>query len=126
MKILQPEKLANYQRALEMRLKEIDAATVEADIAADTVALDQSSVGRLTRMDAMQQQAMAAGMRERLESQRVGLNAALNRIAAGSYGLCCQCAVEMDEERLNSDPAAVFCAECTMERELLRTRNGPY
>ena len=118
--------MAHYQRVIEARLREIDAAMAQADVAADTVMLDQSSVGRLTRMDAIQQQAMAAGMRERLESQRAGLKAALDRIAASSYGLCCECAAEIDEERLGSDPAAVFCADCTMERELHRSRSGPY
>jgi len=91
---------------------------------ADTVMLDQSSVGRLSRMDAMQQQAMAAEMRARLESQRLGLKAALDRITAGSYGMCCQCDVEMDVARLSGDPAAVFCAECSTERELRRGHNG--
>lgn len=90
---------------------------------ADTVILDQSSVGRLSRMDAMQQQAMAAEMRARLESQILGLKAALDRITAGSYGMCCQCDVEMDVARLSGDPAAVFCAECSAERELHKGRN---
>jgi DnaK suppressor protein len=123
---MQQEKLAEYQHALELRLKDIDVATAQAEAAADTVMLDQSSVGRLTRMDAMQQQAMAAEMRGRLETQKLGLKAALNRIAAGSYGLCCQCDVEMGTERLRGDPAAVFCADCTMERESHKTRNGLY
>ena len=109
-------KPVDHQRAIEARLKEIDAALSLADVAADTVMLDQSSVGRLTRLDAMQQQAMAAEMRERLESQRAGLKAALDRMAAGSYGLCCDCADEIDAERLTSNPAVVFCSGCAAGR----------
>ena len=109
-------KPADYQRAIEARLREIDAALSLADVAADTVTLDQSSVGRLTRLDAMQQQAMAAEMRDRLKSQSAGLKAALDRMAAGSYGMCCECADEIDAERLDGNPAVVFCSGCAAGR----------
>ncbi|MDP2399512.1 MAG: molecular chaperone DnaK [Burkholderiales bacterium] len=106
------------RRRLEADLLSVQQALAEADAAADTVILDQSSVGRLSRMDAMQQQAVAAGLRGRLASQKLKLQSALDRVTAGSYGLCCQCEAEIDIERLDSDPAAVFCADCSMEREL--------
>lgn len=84
---------------------------------AKTVTLDQTSVGRLSRMDALQQQAMAQGMSLRLERRIQGIEAALARFEAGSYGLCCQCDDEIAEARLESDPAAVFCAACMRGRE---------
>lgn len=69
-------------------------------------------------MDALQQQAMAVGLRERLAVQKLKLNAALNRITEGRYGLCCQCEADIAPDRLDSDPAAVFCTDCSMEREI--------
>lgn len=107
-----------YRRRIEAGLLAVEQALEQADAAAGPVMLDQSSVGRLSRMDAMQQQAMAAGIRARLASQKLKLQSALDRVAAGTYGLCCQCETEIDAERLDSDPAAVFCADCSMEREL--------
>lgn len=106
------------RRQLEADLLIIEQALVQTDTAAGTVMPDQSGVERLSRMDAMQQQAVAAGLRGRLASQKLKLQSALDRVAAGSYGLCCQCETELEADRLDSDPAAVFCADCSMEREL--------
>lgn len=114
----------DFRRKLEDDLLKIEAAMVQADASAGTVVLDQSSVGRLSRMDALQQQAMATGMKARLVSRRLALQAALERIAAGTYGLCCQCEGAMEVERLGNDPAAVFCAECMNARELHGGRVG--
>jgi DnaK suppressor protein len=107
-----------FRRRVKEELAQLAQALAQADVSAGTVMLDQSSVGRLSRMDAMQQQAMAAGLRERLVTRKLGLQAALDRIAAGTYGLCCQCGSDVEPERLENDPATVFCAECMTEREM--------
>ncbi len=108
---------AECRRRLEMELARLADDIAQANVSADTVTLDQSSVGRLSRMDAMQQQAMAQGMRARLETRKRKLHAALARVDAGSYGRCCECEADLDPERLQSDPAAVFCPDCMAERE---------
>jgi DnaK suppressor protein len=94
----------------------IGALTQSAE-SAGIVELDQSRVGRLSRMDAMQQQAMAIETRSRVQVRLRKLEAALDRIASGNFGLCCQCHDEITQDRLSADPAAVFCAECASERE---------
>ena len=108
---------ARFRERLNADLRQLLEGIAQAQAAAGTVALDQSSVGRVSRMDAMQQQAMAIGLQERLAVQKRKLEAALERIESGSYGMCCQCQAEMDAERLEADPAAVFCAACATERE---------
>jgi len=108
---------AHYRRLLGEALAGVDAAISEAVQSASTVTLDQSSVGRLSRMDAMHQQAMAQSMRDRLLMQRRKILAALGRIDAGTYGECCQCGAALGAERLERDPAVVFCAGCMAERE---------
>lgn len=110
--------LERYRARLQAELHQLQAAVEQADAAAATVMLDQSSVGRLSRMDAMQQQAMAQGMRERFALRKRKLEAALARLETGRYGLCCQCCAAIDPARLDADPAAVFCASCTEEREV--------
>jgi DnaK suppressor protein len=110
--------LAALRRRLQADLAQIDASISQANDAARTVMLDQSSVGRLSRMDAMQQQAMAQGMQERLATQKRKLEAALTRIDAGRFGLCCECDAEIGRERLEGDPAAVFCIDCVQEHEV--------
>ena len=98
-------------------LQNLEESLREAESAGRTVMLDQASVGRLSRMDAMQQQAMAQELRARLITSRRRLQAALARIDAGSFGHCCQCDAELDPNRLAHDPAAVFCPDCVAERE---------
>lgn len=83
---------------------------------AGTVELDQTAVGRLSRMDALQQQAMARASVQRLEVQRRRIAAALDRIDAGTYGLCCACGGEVEAERLRLDALVLFCVDCQAER----------
>ena len=52
-----------------------------------------------------------------VDAFRCRLKAALDRIESGTLGLCCQCESEMEPERLEADPAVVFCTECMMARE---------
>jgi len=87
------------------------------------VQLDQSAQGRLSRMDAMQQQAMAASQVQRLSAELRKVEAALDRLAAGTFGTCCRCGETMTPERLEADPAAPFCQDCAdgVSRETWRT-----
>jgi DnaK suppressor protein len=107
--------LEAFRHRLQGDLVQLRESIAQANEAASTVTLDQSSVGRLSRMDAMQQQAMARGMQERLATRQRKLEAALARIDAGTFGRCCQCDAEIDPERLEGDPAAVFCVDCMTE-----------
>ncbi|MFB1487936.1 MULTISPECIES: TraR/DksA family transcriptional regulator [unclassified Thiocapsa] len=55
-----------------------------------------------------------------LEASGLEVAAALARIDAGTFGLCCLCRDPLDTERIDSDPAVVYCADCAEERELER------
>ncbi len=78
-----------------------------------TVELDQSSVGRLSRMDALQGQQMAleAGRRRKQELQRI--RAALDRIENGEFGYCLSCGDEIALGRLAINPATNHCVRCS-------------
>ena len=77
-----------------------------------TVELDQSRVGRLSRMDALQGQAMSleTERRRRLELQKI--DAALERVDSGNYGFCLRCEEQIRPARLEVDPAATLCIQC--------------
>lgn len=113
-----PDDLASFRARLLAEIAQQTEDSVQADDAAGTVVLDQSSVGRLSRMDAMQQQEMAKNRQARLAERKRKVDAALDRMAAGKYGLCCQCRDMIETERLESDPAAVFCTACAEERSM--------
>lgn len=87
------------------------------DEAARTVELDQSRVGRLSRMDAMQAQAMSIEAKRRRENQIRRVDAALRRIDSGEYGYCLDCGDTIDPGRLEFDPAAVLCIGCANKAE---------
>jgi DnaK suppressor protein len=97
---------------LEQELSELSRRS---RVSADTVELDQSSVGRLSRMDALQSQAMAQENRRRRELQRVRIQAALERIDEGEFGYCASCGEDINRRRLDVDPANPFCVECAAE-----------
>ncbi|MCW9033127.1 MAG: TraR/DksA C4-type zinc finger protein [Rhodospirillales bacterium] len=76
------------------------------------VELDQTTQGRLSRMDALQVQAMAVetDRRRLVEIQRI--EAALKRIDEDDYGYCASCDEEIPAKRLEFDPAAAVCIDC--------------
>lgn len=110
----------NMER-LRNRLLAEQGETIEgiwqAHHSAAPVELDQSSMGRVSRIDALQQQALAQGLMERLVIRKRKIEAALARLDSSTYGLCCACHSDLERERLNADPAAVFCQECAAERQ---------
>ena len=73
------------------------------------VALDQQSVGRLSRMDAMQQQSMELATEERRQQRLAALAAALRRVDSGDYGYCLKCDDKIAAGRLAVDPAVTLC-----------------
>jgi DnaK suppressor protein len=77
-----------------------------------TVELDQQSVGRLSRMDALQSQAMAQAQQRRRDSQKNALSAALRRIDESEFGYCEDCGDVIAEARLKANPAMMRCISC--------------
>lgn len=70
------------------------------------------SIGRLSRVDALQQQHMAMARRQRLERQVEQIGAALARITSGTYGDCIQCGEPIGYARLRVRPEALVCRDC--------------
>jgi len=91
-----------------------DATT---SVAAGTVELDQARVGRLSRMDALQGQAMAQETLRRQQRERLRIDAALRRLDDDSYGDCLECAEPIAAGRLEADPAATLCLACAEAAE---------
>jgi DnaK suppressor protein len=81
------------------------------------VELDQSRVGRLSRMDALQVQAMSVESFRRKKLQRQRVEAALTRIAKDEFGLCLECGEEINPKRLEFDPTFLVCIDCAEARE---------
>lgn len=78
----------------------------------DPVSLDQTRVGRLSRMDAMQMQQMALESSRRRQQQLVKIESAFGRIDTEEYGYCLRCGAEIDVRRLHIDPTNTLCIKC--------------
>lgn len=109
MDIQQIEHFKNLLLKQQQELIDLKQAARESE---KTVNLDQSSVGRLSRMDALQSQAMAKESQRRREIQLTRIEAALERIEDEEFGYCAACEEEINSKRLEVDPANPFCVNC--------------
>ena len=106
---------ATFRNPLLQRLAELDEQDRISAKDRDPVTLDQESVGRLSRIDAMQVQAMALAQKRRRKAERAGIAAALQRIEEGEFGYCIECGDQIAEGRLRNNPTVIKCLECAAE-----------
>lgn len=109
MKAIEIERLRQAMLATRAELEALDAG---AKGETQPVELDQSSVGRLTRMNALQGHEMALEEARRRQQQRAEIDGALRRIEAGEYGSCFVCGEAIDTRRLEVAPATTRCVKC--------------
>ncbi len=109
--------LQTFRSQLEALRGELQQLEQVGDDATQTVELDQTRVGRLSRMDALQSQAMSleAQRRRRLELQQIEV--ALRRLDDGSFGECLHCGEPIALRRLQANPMATLCLECAEKAE---------
>ena len=103
------DKLRKEMIRQQAELREEEGALHEATL---PVALDQASVGRLTRMNEMQTQQMALENSRRHQEQLAELAGALKRIEAGNFGSCFVCGEDIDPRRLSVVPTSTRFLKC--------------
>ena len=104
--------LSDFRRLIQKKLAEIDKENTLGAESRQTVELDQQSVGRLSRMDALQAQAMARAHQIRRDGLRQALLQALTRIEEGDFGYCNDCGDLISKARLELNPALQLCIGC--------------
>jgi DnaK suppressor protein len=116
---LDPEQIERLRSALETHRDELEALLKNGAGAAEPVTLDQQSVGRVSRIDAIQQQQIARAQQQiaragqQQAAQTLGrVDLALKRIAGGEYGYCLQCGEPVGYARLGAQPFATLCLDC--------------
>ena len=105
-----------YRPRIEAEIAELRALSDGSRDSRAPVELDQQSVGRLSRMDAMRQQSMDLAREERRRQRLAILAAALRRMDEDEYGYCLSCGDEIAAARLVADPAATLCVDCQRSR----------
>jgi len=104
--------IAKLRAELERQLARLEKSMKVTDEAMKTVDLDQAAVGRLSRMDSLQSQSMAKGLREREMVQLSLIQAAIRRLDQGTYGVCTACGAGVAFERLLVFPESATCSAC--------------
>ena len=104
--------LKAFRARLEAALDALESEDAMGAEARKVVTLDQQSVGRLSRMDALQGQAMAKATQARRAAARQRIMAAFARMDEGEYGYCIECGEEIAPARLELDPTAATCISC--------------
>jgi DnaK suppressor protein len=108
--------LEELRHTLEAARAEIEALIAISREGTAPVALD-TSIGRLTRVDALQQQSMAQANVRASETRLHLVVAALGRVERGSYGECLGCGEPIALARLRVRPEATLCIDCQDARE---------
>ncbi len=106
-----------FRSLLLKRREELLGVAAAGRDAAGTVELDQSRVGRLSRMDALQSQAMSQETNRRRQLELSRITSALARIDAGEFGYCIDCDEPVAGNRLEADPTVLRCIKCATRSE---------
>ena len=107
---------SSYRDRIMQEIDELRALSVGSKDGRAPVELDQQSVGRLSRMDAMQQQSMDLAREERRKARLAILAAALRRLDEDEFGYCLSCEEDIPADRLAFDPAVTLCFDCLQKR----------
>lgn len=109
--------MTDFEALIRARIAELEDLAESSREATATVELDQTRQGRLSRMDALQGQAMAKDAERRRMQQLQRLKAALLRLERDQFGECLECGEPIAQARLRADPATALCLDCASERE---------
>lgn len=109
---LTSEQLDELRAELDRQLRKLERSMRTTTRAMKPVQLDQSAVGRLSRIDNLQTQGLTRGLQEREQAKLGQIAEALRRMEAGTYGRCVVCSEPVAYERLMVFPEAPNCSGC--------------
>lgn len=114
---LSQHQLEELRALLVARQQELEAQLLITDSSTKPVTLDQQSVGRVSRIDAIQQQQMAIANQKQANQILKQVELALNRMDSEDYGICLQCLETIAFARLQAQPFADLCLGCQSASE---------
>ena len=110
--MVEPTDIFAFKQQIIDEMAELEKLRKQARDSRAPVCLDQQSIGRLSRIDSMQQQAMNIASDSRRLHRQKALMAALQRIEIENYGYCHNCDDVIGAGRLRIDPAVTLCVNC--------------
>ncbi|MDX1396376.1 MAG: TraR/DksA C4-type zinc finger protein [Gemmatimonadota bacterium] len=110
---LSAEQLDELRGEILRQLERLERSMLVTDERLRPVELDPTAVGRLSRIDELQNQALAHNLREREQIKLAGLVDALRSLEAGTYGACTECGTGIPFDRLLVFPESPTCVDCS-------------
>ena len=107
---------AEFRTLLLSLRDELEAFVSASEEQSRPVSLDEP-IGRLSRVDAMQQQQMVDAQRQVAAKRLRAVAAALARLDDDRFGDCAACGEKIDRRRLRVRPESAVCLACQRERE---------
>lgn len=109
---LTPAQKQDIKAQLELLVTELEQSIEDVKPSSQPVELDQQAVGRVSRIDAIQQQQLQLASLQRMK-QRLGMvKEALEKIDSEDFGYCLKCEEPIGFERLKARPESQACMEC--------------
>lgn len=110
---LSGEQVNELRTGIVAEIERLEKSMLQTEEALRPIALDQSAVGRLSRIDALQNQGLTRNLSERQQARWGQLAGALRRLENGSYGICTECEGPISYERLLVFPETPVCVRCS-------------
>lgn len=115
--MLTEAQLQQISQILTERQARLEQQLLDNGDAARPVELDQQLQGRLSRMDAIQQQHMAAAGRQQMQAGLKAIRVALKKLDDDDYGFCEACDEPIAWPRLQANPVSKYCIDCQSKME---------
>lgn len=109
---LTPDQMAELSAELERVVKKLERSMRTTEEAMRPVQLDQAAVGRLSRIDSLQNQGLTRNLQEREQAKLGQVVSAFERMDEGTYGVCVECGGNIPFERLQVFPETPTCTSC--------------
>ena len=109
---LTQDQIDELRDELDRQLERLEGSMRVTDEAMEPVELDQTAVGRLSRVDSLQNQGLTRNLQERERVKLAHIQGALRRMEEGTYGLCVECGTPLPFGRLYVVPEAPACSSC--------------
>ena len=109
--MLSADELIDLEELIVGELARIREESESSEKEREAIAPDVS-IGRLSRLDAMQMQEVAKEADRRREERIARLEVALDQLDEGTYGRCETCGEDIVFERLKIAPEANRCSRC--------------
>lgn len=107
----------HFRTLIRQKIGQLENSAGRTDNEVRSVELDQTRVGRLSRMDAMQMQQMELALDRRQQQEMTALRSALERLDQDDFGFCVNCGNQINPKRLEVDLAATLCIDCANAKE---------